>query len=228
VKKSLAKLQDFIFNAGRAVEKVANTGERDLQLPKQAETDEMIAPYPPCATWTMEYFTEKSTTPVARQTVRTRVRAMSMEELGSNLSVMPLHAFSLTQESLSPLLARLHNATAASGLSLPLQDLPATSYAWSTIAKPPLKPLVPVSFRVLGMLLAPASIPLLMDFADSIELDPDIRQATVPCARGTGIFHCDAQGRYLKDTWLDYVQLLGRDRYTRGFSSMTSTWRVVK
>lgn len=77
-------------------------------------------------------------------------------------------------------------------------------------------------------MLAPASIPPLMDFADSIELDPDIRQATVPCARGTGILHCDAQGRYLENIWLDYVQLLGRDRYGRGFSSMTSTWRVVK
>lgn len=90
MKKSLAKLEDFISNAGRAVEKVANTGERDLQLPKQAETDEMIAPYPRRAIWTMEYSTEKSTTPVARQTVGTRVRTMSMEELGSNLSVTPL------------------------------------------------------------------------------------------------------------------------------------------
>lgn len=219
---------DFIFNAGRAVEKVAYTGERDLELPKQAETDEMIASYPPRGIWTMEYFTEKSTTPVARQTVRTRARAMSMEELGSNLSVTPLYAFSLTQESLSPLLARLNNATAASGLSLPLQDLPATSYAWSTIAKPPLKPLVPVSIRVLGKLLAPASIPPLKDFADSIELHPDIRQATVPCARGTGVLHCDAQGRYLENTWLEGVQLLGRDSHGREFSSMTSTWRVVK
>ena len=52
-----------------------------------------------------------------------------------------------------------------------------------------------------------------MGFADSIELHPDIRQATVPCARGTGILHCDAQGRYLENTWLNGVQLLGRGRY---------------
>lgn len=53
-----------------------------------------------------------------------------------------------------------------------------------------------------------------------------MRQATVPCSFDTGILHCDAQGRYLGNTWLDGIQWLSRDGYGRELSSMTSTLRA--
>jgi hypothetical protein len=229
VRLRVIPLQDFKVGGGKSSKGVSiTTGERDLQLLRQPETDEVIASYPPRGMWTLEYFTGKSATPVARQTVRTRARAMSVEELSLNRSVDPSISYSLTPGSLAPLLDRLNNATAASGLFLPLQDLPSTFYAWSALADPSVKPLVPVSIRVLGTLLTPVSIPPFLDFVDSVDLRPDMREATVPCRFGSGVLHCDAQGRYMENTWLDGIQLLSRDGYGREFTEMTSTWRVVK
>jgi hypothetical protein len=113
-------------------------------------------------------------------------------------------------------------------LFLPLQHLPSTSYAWSTLAKQPFTPLVPVSIRVLGTLLTPSSIQPSLDFVDYLDLGPDMRQTAVPCGFNSDVLHCDAQGRYLQNTWLDGIQLLSRDGYGKEFSSMTSTWRAPK
>lgn len=228
VRLKVITIGDLLFNGGKSVQRVSYTGERDLQLLRQPETDEMIASYSPRGIWTMEYFTEKSATPVARQTIRTRARAMSMDELAVSPSLSPIRAYIVTVESLAPLRERLNSSTAGSGLHLPLQDLLSTSYAWSTIAKPPFTPLVPVSIRVLGTLLTPSSIPPLQDFVDSIDLKPDMREATVPCGFDPGVLHCDAQGRYLENTWLDGIQLLSRDGYGRELSAITSTWRTTK
>ena len=110
------------------------TGERDLQLLRQPETDEMIASYSPRGIWTMEHFTEQSATPVARKAIRARARAraraMSMDELAASPSLSPIRAYIVTVESLAPLRERLNSSTAGGGLHLPPQDLPSTSYAW--------------------------------------------------------------------------------------------------
>lgn len=219
---------DSLFNDGKTAPAVPYTGERDLQLPRQNETDDTIASYPPRGIWTLAYFTANSQVPVATQAVRTRARAMSVEELKNNRPGVPLYSYYLTDESLKPLLDRLYSSSPGSGLYLSLQDLRSTSYAWSTLVPPPFTPLAPVSLRVMGTLLTPSSIPPFLDFVDNVDLSPDMKQAEVPCSFDTGVLHCDAQGRYLENTWLDGVQLLSRDNYGREFSYVASTLRPAQ
>lgn len=219
---------DFAFGGIRSASKVTYTGERDLQLLQQAEADEIIASYPQRGIWTMEYFTNKSGSPVARQTVRTRARAMSLQELSESGLVSPLRAYTLTLKGLDPLLPEPTAPAPEKSLFFPLQDLRSTSYAWSTIAPPPYTPpLAPMSIRVLGRRITPESIPPYVDFVDSVALPPDTRQAKVPCESNTFVSHCDAQGLYMKNTWLDGAQLLSQDGNGREFSSVISTWRIT-
>ncbi|WP_194711214.1 hypothetical protein [Noviherbaspirillum soli] len=218
---------DFAFGGIGSADKVTYTGERDLQLLQQTESDEIIASYPSRGIWTMEYFTKMSGSPVARQTVRTRARAMSLQELSESGLVSPLRAYTLALKGLDPLLPEPTAPDPVKSLFFPLQDLRSTSYAWSTIAPPPYTPpLAPMSIRVLGRRITPESIPPYVDFVDSLALPPDTRQAKVPCELNTFVSHCDAQGLYMKNTWLDGAQLLSQDGNGREFSSMLSTWRI--
>ena len=219
---------DLFFNKNKLVTPVTYRGERDLQLPRQNETDDAIASYPPRGLWTLAYFTANRPAPVATQAVRTSARAMSVDELQNDRPGLPLYSYYLTDESFNPLLSRLYSSLPGSGLYLSLQDLRSTSYAWSTLFPPPLTPLAPVSLRVMGTLLTPSSIPPFLDFVDNVDLSPDVKQAEVPCSFGTGVLHCDAQGRYLENTWLDGVQLLSRDHDGREFSYVASTFRPAQ
>lgn len=216
----------FFFNNDVSVSKLPYPRERDLQLPRQSETDDIIASYPPRGIWKLEYFKAGSAGPAARQLVRTRARAMTISELGASRSVNPLYSYYVTNESLAPLLERINLSSPGSGLYLPLTDLASTSYGWTTIAKPPLTPLVPVSIRVLGTLLTPVSIPPIQDFVDDASLSADMLEATVRCGVNNAVPHCDGQGRYLENTWLEGIQLLSRDSYGREFLSAKSTWRA--
>jgi hypothetical protein len=227
VRLSVVTVTDFIFHNGRSVEKVPYTGERNLQLPRQSETNDTIASYPPRGIWIMEYFTGKSALPVARQMVRTKARAMSIDEIGSNPSASPFSSYHISDDSLAPLLDRLYSSSPGSGLFLPLQGLASTSYTWTTLAKPPDSPLLPIFIRVQGTVLT-SSIPPFLDFEDNADLTPDMRQVTVGCGFKSGVLHCDSQGRYAENTWLDSVQLLSRDAYGREFSYTVSTWRAAQ
>ena len=217
--------EDFVFNTRGSVNKLPYPGERGLQLPRQTETDDIIASYPPRGIWRLEYFKAGSASPVARQLVRTRARALTISELGASNS-NPFYIYHLTNESLAPLWERINPASTGSGLYVPLKDLPSTSYAWYNIATPPFTPLVPVSIRVVGTLLTPVSIPPIQDFVDEVSLSSDMLQATVPCGVNNAVPHCDGQGRYLENTWLESIQLFSRDSYGREFLSTKSTWRA--
>jgi hypothetical protein len=227
VRLKVITVVDFAFGGISSASKVTYTGERDLQLLQQTEADEIIASYPQRGTWTMEYFTNMRGSPVARQTVRTRARAMSLQELSESGLVSPLRTYTLALKGLDPLLPEPNAPAPDKSLFFPLQDLRSTSYAWSTIAPPPYTPpLAPVSIRVLGRLMTPESIPPYVDFVDSVDLPPDTREAKVSCEFNTRVSHCNLQGLYMNNTWLDGAQLLSQDGYGREFSSMISTWRA--
>jgi hypothetical protein len=74
--------------------------------------------------------------------------------------------------------------------------------------------------------MTPESIPPYVDFVDSVDLPPDTREAKVSCEFNTRVSHCNLQGLYMNNTWLDGAQLLSQDGYGREFSSMISTWRA--
>jgi hypothetical protein len=228
VRLKVMNASDIIFSNEKLATAVRYTGERDLQLPRQNETDDTIASYPRHGIWTLAYFTANRAVPAATQAVRTRARAMSVGELIHNRPGVPLYSYHLKDESFKPLLDRLYSSSPGSRLYLSLQDLPSTTYAWSTYLPPHFTPLAPVSLRVLGTLLTPSSIPPFLDFVDNVDLSPDMKQATVPCSFDTGVLHCDAQGRYLENTWLDGVQLFSRDNYGREFSYVASTLRPAE
>ena len=226
---------DLMLNEGRIVGPVPYTGERNRQIPQSPASEEAIAAYPPRGIWTFEYFTSAAAAPVARQTVRTRARALTPRELfATTFKLNPVNRlrettrsyYTITSQSMKPLVDRMNPLLPPATLFLPLAGLTSTSYEWSATpgASPP--PLLPLSIRVFGFMIDPSAIPSVRDFIDKIDLTPEMRQATVSCGVNSQSSHCDANGAYLENTWLDGVDLLTRDIYGREYSLHYTTWRT--
>jgi len=88
--------------------------------------------------------------------------------------------------------------------------------------------LLPVSIRVFGLVHNPGAIPSEQDFSDFLSLPPTSRSATVPCTDASNAVHCDAQGAYAANAWLDGVQLLSREASGREFAVFSSAWRFAR
>ncbi|MFL6716498.1 MAG: hypothetical protein ACJ8G3_09070 [Burkholderiaceae bacterium] len=204
------------------------TLERNLYSAKQSETNETIAAYLPRGAWTFDYFTSAATTPIARQIVRTRARALTQSEANASAQLGLLSAYTLTEGSLASLRSRAYPQTnPPSALLFPLEGLRSLSYAWERPSTAAESPLPLVSTRVFGFVidfLSPAGT--INDFTESVDLTPAMRNATLPCSFNASPLHCDSGGNYSSEAWLDGIQLLSRDALGREFSSFASTWRL--
>jgi hypothetical protein len=202
----------------------ARTLERNVYSLKTSETAEMIAAYPPRGVWTFAYFQTGATTPVATQTVRTRARAMTLDEFTSATVVEGSALFD--SKSLAALRARQNpQVPALTPFLIPLSGLPSTAYAWSPFLSKSGNQLLPVSIRVFGFVFNQGAIPPYQDFSDFLSLSPTARSATIPCTNASNAVHCDAQGAYAANAWLEGAQLLAREASGREFGVVTSAWR---
>jgi hypothetical protein len=208
------------------------TPERNLYSAKQSETDEMIQAYLPRGIWVFEYFTDGTTAPIARQTVRTKARALTQSEAGASAQLNPGTAYTLTANSLASLLSRaMPQTNPPTTFLFPLGGLKSLSYEWAQLSPASEPVLLPVSTRVYGFVDASGSMPYggtsVRDFSETTDLTPGTRKATVSCTNSLYLVRCGSDGAYLSNAWLDGVQLLSRDAKGREFSTFASAWRFL-
>lgn len=156
----------------------------------------MIEAYLPRGAWTFDYFTSGATTPLARQIVRTRARALTQSEANASPHVSLDSAYMLTTGNVTSLRSRaLPQGSPATPFLYPLEGLKSLSYAWERelAAKEPPLPLV--ATRVFGFVNDFSSAPSkIRDFSQTVVPTLAIQQATVSCSVKPGIFYCDSDG----------------------------------
>nr|WP_217344596.1 carboxypeptidase-like regulatory domain-containing protein [Noviherbaspirillum sp. L7-7A]MBV0878759.1 carboxypeptidase-like regulatory domain-containing protein [Noviherbaspirillum sp. L7-7A] len=212
--------------------------ERNLYSARQTETDEMIQAYLPRGVWVFEYFTGSSITPVARQNVRTKARALTLGEASASAQLDPDSAFTLTPSSLASLRSLPRPQTDPSSASpISLGGLTSLDYDWAKESQDRAPVLLPVFTRVYGFAddngsMSYGNFPYgglgaVLDFSRITDLTPTTRKAAVTCGDSIYLAQCGSDLAYSSNARLDGIQLLSRDAQGREFSSFASAWRFL-